>query len=436
MKKENMIRKGAAFILMFFLTLSVSMITEYPVSAATSIRTTKIQSTVKGSSTDAVSITWKKDSRAKGYVIYRKSSSDKKYTRIKTVGSSVSYYADRGLKSGTIYKYNVLAYRTEKGKKIYSSFSPVTVATRPVKTSKVKIKAVSSSRVNVYWNKVQNADGYRVYRKADGGSWKIVKDLSAGTLSYADKTADPGTEYVYTSRPYKLAAKVKYLGAATVSNKVTTDPSSSSNTKFGATQKEVMKKILYAVETGGQVYGNQKYGDFTEAFTNSSTEYAITIGAGQWYATEAQRLLKLIHSTMGEATYKKYDPKGYVWNDVQNANWSSYKLKKTTNRARIIVKLISSPVGIKCQDKLMYEQIEEFETEIRKLGVTDHKAVGMFINIRHQGGYGAVTRVLAKTSKPYTLKNIYKALSTDTGGQVGTYRTRQAKVYSWLNTYM
>ena len=197
-----------------------------------------------------------------------------------------------------------------------------------------------------------------------------------------------------------------------------------------------MKKILYAVETGGQVYGHQEYGDFTEAFTNSSTEYAITIGAGQWYATEAQRLLKLIHSTMGEATYKKYDPKGYVWNDVQNANWSSYKLKKTTNRARIIVKLISSPVGIKCQDKLMYEQIEEFETEIRKLGVTDHKAVGMFINIRHQGGYGAVTRVLAKTSKPYTLKNIYKALSTDTGGQVGTYRTRQAKVYSWLNTYM
>ena len=62
---------------------------------------------------------------------------------------------------------------------------------------------------------MQNADGYRVYRKADGGSWKIVKDLSAGTLSYADTTADPGTEYVYTSRPYKLAAKVKYLGAAT-----------------------------------------------------------------------------------------------------------------------------------------------------------------------------------------------------------------------------
>ena len=197
-----------------------------------------------------------------------------------------------------------------------------------------------------------------------------------------------------------------------------------------------MKKILYAVETGGQVYGNQKYGDFTEAFTNSSTEYAITIGAGQWYATEAQRLLKLIHNTMGEDVYKQYDPKGYVWKDVQNENWSTYKLKKNTNRAKIIVKLISSPIGIKCQDQLMYQQIDEYEAEVRKLGVSDPQAVGMFINIRHQGGYGAVTRVLGKTAKPVNLINVYRALATDSGGQVGTYKTRQAKVYQWLLTYM
>ena len=66
------------------------------------------------------------------------------------------------------------------------------------------------------------------------------------------------------------------------------------------------------METGGQVYGNQKYGDFTEAFTNSSTEYTITIGAGQWYGTEAQRLLKLIHATMGEDEWNKIDGKYYA----------------------------------------------------------------------------------------------------------------------------
>ena len=84
----------------------------------------------------------------------------------------------------------------------------------------------------------------------------------------------------------------------------------------------------------------------------------------------------------------------------------------------------------------MYQQIEEMENEIRALGITDARSVGMFINIRHQGGYGAVTRVLGKTKRPVSLDNIYKALQTDTGNQVGAYRTRQKKVYTWLRTYM
>ena len=35
-------------------------------------------------------------------------------------------------------------------------------------------------------------------------------------------------------------------------------------------QKAVLRKIIYAVETGGQVYGQQDYSDFTEAYENNS----------------------------------------------------------------------------------------------------------------------------------------------------------------------
>ena len=38
-----------------------------------------------------------------------------------------------------------------------------------------------------------------------------------------------------------------------------------------ATQKEVIRKIIYAVETGGQVYGNVRYDDFTEAYAKPYT---------------------------------------------------------------------------------------------------------------------------------------------------------------------
>jgi hypothetical protein len=118
------------------------------------------------------------------------------------------------------------------------------------------------------------------------------------------------------------------------------------------------------------------------------------------------------------------------------ADWTKYQIKKTSTKAKLIVKIIDSAVGHACQDKLMYEQIDVYEQEARNLGVTDPKAVAMCINIRHQGGLSAVKRILAKTKKPYTKDSIYDAMKTDTGNQVGTYTTRQKKVSEWLDKYM
>ena len=47
---------------------------------------------------------------------------------------------------------------------------------------------------------------------------------------------------------------------------------------------DVLRKILYAVETGGQVYGKQRYDAFVGAGANTPNEKAITIGALQLYA--------------------------------------------------------------------------------------------------------------------------------------------------------
>ena len=124
------------------------------------------------------------------------------------------------------------------------------------------------------------------------------------------------------------------------------------------------------------MYGNQVYNDVTEAYTNSGAEHAITIGAGQWYGTEAQRLLKMIHDKY-PSIWSRYDgqynniKKNLLWNDVVNKNWSTYKLTrssyykqtgkpKTTDDWKIyrIKLLIGCSAGRKCQDQLMYEQIQ------------------------------------------------------------------------------
>lgn len=198
-------------------------------------------------------------------------------------------------------------------------------------------------------------------------------------------------------------------------------------------QKTVLRKIIYAVETGGQVYGQQDYSDFTEAYTNSSEEHAITIGAGQWYATEAQTLLKRIHDA-DTAQWDRLDSIG-LWEQVQNEDWSCYNISSKSQFATLIVRFISSKTGIKCQDSLMDEQLATYAEEAIKQGVTDTRAQAMCVNFRHQGGQGAVTRILAKTQKPYTLDNLYAACQTDTGNQVGAYKDRQRFVYNALKTY-
>nr|UVM90953.1 MAG: putative amidase domain protein [Bacteriophage sp.] len=198
-------------------------------------------------------------------------------------------------------------------------------------------------------------------------------------------------------------------------------------------QKAVLRKIIYAVETGGQVYGQQDYSDFTEAYENNSDEHAITIGAGAWYATEAKTLLERIYDADPEQ-WEKID-KVRLLEQVQTANWECFNISKVSQLADTIVALISSDLGIKCQDSLMYEQLATYAEEALKKGVTNARGQAMCVNFRHQGGRGAVTRILAKTQKPYTLDNLYAACQTDTGNQVGAYKSRQRFVYNALKKY-
>ena len=198
-------------------------------------------------------------------------------------------------------------------------------------------------------------------------------------------------------------------------------------------QKNVLRKIIYAVETGGQVYGQQDYSDFTEAYTNSSEEHAITIGAGAWYATEAKTLLERIYDADPEQ-WEKIDKVGLL-EQVQTANWECFNISRVSQVADTIIALISSKIGVKCQDSLMDEQLAAYAEETLKMGVTDARGQAMCVNFRHQGGQGAVTRILAKTKKPYTLDNLYAACQTDTGNQVGAYKSRQKFVYNALKTY-
>ena len=52
--------------------------------------------------------------------------------------------------------------------------------------------------IKVSWSKVTGVSGYRVFRKAEGGNWKKITDVTAN--SYEDKNGTVGTKYYYAVR--------------------------------------------------------------------------------------------------------------------------------------------------------------------------------------------------------------------------------------------
>lgn len=92
------------------------------VKSAKPVPATVNLTTVTARSKSAV-LKWNKVSGASGYVVYRATSKNGKYTRVASVKSNKFTYTNTKLKSKKAYYYKVRAYRTVKGKNVYGSAS-------------------------------------------------------------------------------------------------------------------------------------------------------------------------------------------------------------------------------------------------------------------------------------------------------------------------
>ena len=206
---------------------------------------------------------------------------------------------------------------------------------------------------------------------------------------------------------------------------------------FSDKEWDVFCNIISGVESGGQIYGNGDWGDVTEAYANSQNEVAITIGCYQFYGVEAHQVVALIQSKY-PAVFRKYDNAGLAA-DLKKSDWSNYQISKSSAKAIAIKNMISTDEGIKCQKEVFKTNSQKLLEYAYSLGITDHKALAMGMNLAHLGGTGALKRVISKTNRPYTVNNIDAALRTDDQGsaQVGArmFRSRHDCVIRWLNKY-
>ena len=91
----------------------------------------------------------------------------------------------------------------------YSAECEVTVTEKQDTLDKVElVKAVDNGKaqIEVSWKAVEDAEGYRIYRKSAGEDWSLLAEVEADKLSYTDDSGDTGKKYSYTVQNRSISA--------------------------------------------------------------------------------------------------------------------------------------------------------------------------------------------------------------------------------------
>ncbi len=156
------------------------------------------------SGNDKTYLKWNKVNGADSYQIYRSTSKNGEYVRIKTQkGENKISYTDKKVKKHTTYYYKIRAYVNTPSGKVYGKFTDIKTKT-PLAQTKLKKAKYTGKTIKLSWNKVNNIKGYRIYRAtSENGKYKKIATTSAKKTSYTDKKLSQGKVYFYRVRAYK-----------------------------------------------------------------------------------------------------------------------------------------------------------------------------------------------------------------------------------------
>lgn len=164
----------------------------------------KISSTTSSS----IKLSWLKVSNADGYRIYRSTSKNGTYTKIKDITkNSTLNYTDSNLSSNKNYYYKIKSFKTLKKEKYYGYYSNIINGETNLSTPSVKLSTPKSKSIKVSWNKISGAKGYEVYR-ATSKKGKYSKTTTSN-LSYTNTNLTKKKIYYYKVRAYKVVNNKK-----------------------------------------------------------------------------------------------------------------------------------------------------------------------------------------------------------------------------------
>ena len=185
-------------------------------SSYTSVKAAAIKMSAPQLSSASVSgvnkakLTWKQDSKATGYYVYRSATEKGGYKRVKTINSNKTVnWTDSSISPGTSYYYKIRSYVKSEYGKGNSGYSKVLMVNTKIDKPLVSSVSTSATGIKLKWNKSDNATGYQIYRSSSySGKYASVKKVTKNSVvTFTDKNVTFGKTYYYKVRAYKTAGK-------------------------------------------------------------------------------------------------------------------------------------------------------------------------------------------------------------------------------------
>jgi uncharacterized lipoprotein YddW (UPF0748 family) len=146
-----------------------------------------------------VTLSWKSSKGATKYIVYRATSENGNYKKVKTTKDTS--YKQSNLKCGMTYYYKIVPYADS----IPGKEKVIKAYTKPAEVTNLKAK-VSGATIKLTWKKGKGASSYYIYRstKKNSGFEKVGE---TNKTKYSDKNLMGGKTYYY--RIYSVSNEVK-----------------------------------------------------------------------------------------------------------------------------------------------------------------------------------------------------------------------------------
>lgn len=160
--------------------------------------------TLTNTAYNKIRVSWEKINGVTGYIVYRSTSKNGTYTKIKTVRSADTLYITNTVTCGTTYYYKVKAYVNTSFGQLRSPLSEaVKLKAKPAPAVISKVTA-GKKKATIQLKTQSGVSGYRIYRStSETGTFKRVTTLLSGTtLKYQNTKLTSGKTYYYKARAY------------------------------------------------------------------------------------------------------------------------------------------------------------------------------------------------------------------------------------------